>query len=113
VTNVTRAGSLVLPAAGLAAARSHAPALLDPTGDLERLPDPFIAERYGAFCVFSTGGRPGARVIPIRCSRDLRHWTLCGKRSRHTPRLGAAGSPGRAEHGFRDNSFFKGKYQLY
>ncbi len=63
--------------------------------------------------MFCTRGRPGAGVIPIRTSTDLRTWTLAGYvfdklpdwASREIPRARGAWAP--------DISSFNGKYHLY
>jgi len=58
-------------------ARSN-PEVLELEGNL-RVHDPAVIRQGDTFYVFSTGGRwRGPGIIPIRCSKDLYNWTLCG-----------------------------------
>ena len=50
--------------------------MLSLTGDLA-VHDPVIIRENDTFYVFSTGNRR-AGILPIRCSKDLYHWTRCG-----------------------------------
>lgn len=89
------------------------PEVLDLEGNLG-VHDPVIIFEDDTFYVFSTGGgRRSGGVIPIRCSKDLFNWTLCGyvfERlpewvSKEVPRARGAWAP--------DISYYNGKYHLY
>jgi arabinan endo-1,5-alpha-L-arabinosidase len=60
------------------AAATPAQELLKLDGDIAPVHDPVAIKERDTYYVFSTGGRNGAGVIPIRTSRDLRTWTLSG-----------------------------------
>jgi arabinan endo-1,5-alpha-L-arabinosidase len=85
--------------------------LLDLEGDL-RVHDPAIIRQDDTFYVFSTGGRPGG-IIPVRCSKDLRHWVRCGYVFDGLPAWAAREIPGVRTAWAPDISFFNGKYHLY
>jgi arabinan endo-1,5-alpha-L-arabinosidase len=86
--------------------------MLDLDGDL-RVHDPAIIRDGNTFYVFSTGGRRRGGIIPIRRSRDLYHWSLCGDVfdtmpawvKKEIPRARGAWAP--------DISYFNGRYHLY
>jgi arabinan endo-1,5-alpha-L-arabinosidase len=89
------------------------PEVLDLEGNLG-VHDPVIIFEDDTFYVFSTGGgRRSGGVIPIRCSKDLFNWTLCGYVfeglpewvSEEVPRARGAWAP--------DISYYNGKYHLY
>ncbi|MBZ5617511.1 MAG: arabinan endo-1,5-alpha-L-arabinosidase [Acidobacteriia bacterium] len=94
-------------------AASKDPEVLQLTGAVEGVHDPVIMKEGDTYYVFSTGGRPGTGVIPIRTSNDLRAWALAGYvfeklpawATQEIPRAGGAWAP--------DISFYNGKYHLY
>jgi len=88
------------------------PQVLALTGDLERIHDPVIMKEGETYYVFSTNGRPGA-LIPIRCSTDLRQWTLCGRVFEQLPDWAKQEIPGATAPWAPDISFFNGRYHLY
>jgi arabinan endo-1,5-alpha-L-arabinosidase len=99
---------LVASAAMLAAA---GPKLLPLDGDLA-VHDPAIIKDADTYYVFCTGGGRGG-VIPIRTSKDLRHWDLAGYVfaklpdwvKTEVPKANGAWAP--------DISFYDGEYHLY
>ncbi len=69
------------------------PLVLELEGDL-RVHDPVIIREKNTYYVFSTGLGPGSGIIPIRCSNDLHHWTLCGRVFDRASRMGVKRNPG-------------------
>ena len=67
---------LGLPPSGSAASRN--PEVLQLSGDIEGVHDPVLIRQDDTYYVFCTGGRAGVGAIPIRTSKNLRHWTLSG-----------------------------------
>ena len=92
--------------------RSAEPRVLELEGDLEGVHDPVIMKQAGTWYVFSTNGSPGA-LIPIRCSRDLRRWSLCGHVFDQLPEWTRREIPGARAPWAPDISFFNGTYHLY
>ncbi|MCL6506487.1 MAG: arabinan endo-1,5-alpha-L-arabinosidase [Bryobacteraceae bacterium] len=82
-------------------------------GDVEGVHDPVIVKEQDAYYVFSTGGRPGQGVIPIRTSRDLRHWKLTGYVFDRLPEWATQQIPEARGAWAPDISYFNGKYHLY
>jgi len=88
------------------------PQVLELKGDL-RVHDPVIIREGDTYYVFSTGGGRRSGIIPIRCSKDLYNWTLCGYvfdklpewATKEIPRARGAWAP--------DISFYNGEYHLY
>ena len=89
------------------------PEVLELVGDL-RVHDPAAIRQGDTFYVFSTGGRRrGPGIIPIRCSKDLYNWTLCGNVFDKLPDWASKEIPGARGAWAPDISFFNGKYHLY
>ena len=88
------------------------PMLLELSGDLA-VHDPVIIKEKDTYYVFCTGGGQRGGIIPIRCSTNLLHWTLCGSvfdllpqwATNEIPRARGAWAP--------DISWFNGRYHLY
>ena len=105
---------LAVPGIPFMLAGPPSPELLKVDGDTT-VHDPVIIKEKGIYYIFCTGGgRGGAGVIPIRTSKDMRHWELAGFVfdkypdwvKREIPKAGGgAWAP--------DISFFQGKYHLY
>ena len=108
-----RAAALLMAAGLTAAARSAGPALLELEGDVDGVHDPVVIRDKGTYHVFSTGGRPDTGVVPIRCSADLRHWSLCGNVFDVLPVWAVNEIPGARGAWAPDISFFNGKFHLY
>jgi arabinan endo-1,5-alpha-L-arabinosidase len=89
------------------------PEVLDLEGDL-RVHDPAVIRQDDTFYLFSTGGRwRGPGIIPIRCSKDLFNWTLCGSVFDELPEWALKEIPGARGAWAPDISYFNGKYHLY
>ncbi|HBY62348.1 MAG TPA: arabinan endo-1,5-alpha-L-arabinosidase, partial [Solibacterales bacterium] len=86
--------------------------VLPVTGDLERAHDPVIIREKDTYYVFSTNRGPAGH-IPIRCSKDLREWKLCGAVFAELPEWVARTIPGARSFWAPDISYFNGKYHLY
>lgn len=97
----------------MAAAPSSSPQLLPLQGDVEGVHDPVICKENGVYYVFSTGRKPAPGAIPIRCSPDLRRWTLCGKVFDTLPAWAQAEIPGARGAWAPDISYYGGRYHLY
>jgi arabinan endo-1,5-alpha-L-arabinosidase len=87
--------------------------MLQITGDLN-VHDPVMIRQGDTFYVFCTGGsvRRGG-FIPIRCSKDLCHWTRCGAVFEQLPKWATSEVPGTRGIWAPDISYFNGKYHLY
>jgi arabinan endo-1,5-alpha-L-arabinosidase len=89
-----------------------APQVLELKGDL-RVHDPAIIREGDTFYVFSTGGRWRSGIIPIRCSKDLYNWTLCGRVFDKLPEWVSKEIPGARGAWAPDISYYNGRYHLY
>jgi arabinan endo-1,5-alpha-L-arabinosidase len=105
--------SLALEVAQRGAAAPPTPQVLRLEGDLEGVHDPVIMRERDTYYVFSTGGRPGQGVVPIRTSKDLRRWTLSGYVFDKLPAWAAEEIPKARGAWAPDISFYNGKYHLY
>jgi arabinan endo-1,5-alpha-L-arabinosidase len=97
----------------LLAGAAKSPELLPLSGDVEGVHDPVIIKEGATYYVFCTGGRPGAGVIPVRTSKDLRLWTQAGSVFETLPAWAAKEIPGARGAWAPDISFYNGKYHLY
>jgi arabinan endo-1,5-alpha-L-arabinosidase len=88
-----------------------APEMLTLAGDLA-VHDPVIIREHDTFYVFSTGNRR-AGVLPIRCSKDLYHWTRCGSVFDKLPQWAVQEIPQARAAWAPDISWYRGKYHLY
>lgn len=88
------------------------PQVLELEGDL-RVHDPVIIREGDTFYVFSTGGGRRTGIIPIRCSKDLHNWTLCGRVFDKLPEWVSKEIPGARGAWAPDISYYNGKYHLY
>jgi arabinan endo-1,5-alpha-L-arabinosidase len=89
------------------------PELLELEGNI-RVHDPAVIRQADTFYLFSTGGRRrGPGIIPIRCSKDLYNWTLCGSVFDKLPEWVSKEIPGARDAWAPDISYFNGKYHLY
>ena len=79
-------------------------------GDL-RCHDPHIAKEGGKYYLFSTGSREG--FIPIRCSSDLKHWSLCGHVFDTIPAWAKQEIPEARGAWAPDPAYFSGKWHVY
>jgi arabinan endo-1,5-alpha-L-arabinosidase len=88
------------------------PVVLELSGNLS-VHDPVIIRQADTYYIFSTGGRPGAGVIPFRYSKDLYNWTLGGYVFDRLPEWATKEIPGARGAWAPDISFYNGKYHLY
>ncbi len=88
------------------------PAVIPVDGAVNGTHDPSIARDGDIYYVFATGKAPGGQ-IPIRCSPDLRAWTLCGHLFDTIPAWIRAASPGTRDLWAPDVSFTQGEFRLY
>lgn len=93
---------------------SDEPRPLKLSGDVEYTHDPSIAKDGDTWYLFATGNGP-LRVgeLPIRCSKDLHQWKLCGYVFDKIPDWIAKISPKTKELWAPDISYFNGEYHLY
>lgn len=89
------------------------PQALKLEGDYAFTHDPSIAEEGGVYYVFATGAAPGGGQLPIRCSRDLKAWKLCGRVFAEIPEWIRKASPATKDLWAPDISYFNGKFHLY
>jgi len=83
------------------------PEMIPIEGDAGRVHDPVIIREGEWYYVFATGGS-------IRRSKDLRHWTACGRVFEKLPEWAAKEIPGvRGGYWAPDISFHNGVYRLY
>lgn len=88
------------------------PVMLELEGDL-RVHDPVLIKEGDTYYLFCTGGRRRIGYTPIRCSKDLRTWTLCGHVFEALPEWAPIEIPGTRGIWAPDISYFNGKYHLY
>ena len=87
--------------------------MIEVAGDTERVHDPVIAQHGGRYYIFSTGGRPGEGVIPMRESEDMRSWKLSGAVFPSLPEWAVKEIPKARGAWAPDISWFNGRYHLY
>lgn len=107
-------GVLAVTASCRSTAPSTAPAapeMLALSGDLA-VHDPVILREKDTFYVFSTGNRR-AGILPMRCSKDLCHWTYGGSVFRTMPEWATKEIPRARTTWAPDISRYNGKYHLY
>jgi arabinan endo-1,5-alpha-L-arabinosidase len=98
----------------MAAAAWREPQLLKLEGDLQPVHDPAIIREKDTYYLFCTGRKPGGGgIIPIRTSKDLRHWTLSGAVFEKPPEWWTKEVPGARDAWAPDISFYNGEYHLY
>lgn len=73
--------------------------------------DPSIIREGDTYYLFSSGR--SMFHIPIRCSKDLRNWAICGDVFSERPDWASRDVPGVKNLWAPDISFFNGKYRLY
>jgi arabinan endo-1,5-alpha-L-arabinosidase len=108
--------ALVMVAASAApiAHRHLAPQeVLSLTGDVSGVHDPSAIKEGNTYYVFSTGGREGEGIIPIRTSTDLRMWKSSGYVLMTLPEWATREIPEARNAWAPDISKFNGKFHLY
>ncbi len=103
---------LVISSGCQSAIKAQEPEILALQGDT-RVHDPVIIREGDTFYIFSTSGRPGRGIIPIRCSKDLYNWTLCGHVFERLPEWATKEIPGARGAWAPDISYYNGSYHLY
>ena len=93
--------------------KAQQPEALALTGDIAFTHDPSIARDGSTYYVFATGKAPDGGQLPVRCSRDLHAWKLCGHVFDTIPEWVRQKSPGTKELWAPDISFEHGEYRLY
>lgn len=83
------------------------------SGDYAFTHDPSIAFEDGTYYVFATGPAPGGGQLPVRCSKNLTDWKLCGHIFDEIPAWIRQASPRTKELWAPDISYFHGLYHLY
>ena len=81
-------------------------------GDILGVHDPNIIKQGGTYYLFSTG-RSSWERLPIRRSKDLRNWAICGDVFLMKPEWAYRDVPGVKNLWAPDISYFNGKYHLY
>jgi len=110
--------ALVLFCAPSASAQSTSPSLkaqpelLSLEGDITPIHDPAIIRAGDTYHVFATNRFQG-KLLPIFCSKDLRHWKFCGHVFDAVPEWALKEIPGARGIWAPDISFVDGKYLLY
>jgi arabinan endo-1,5-alpha-L-arabinosidase len=83
-------------------------------GDVKYTHDPSIAKDGDTWYLFGTANGPVRKgELPIRCSQDLHHWSLCGSVFEQIPEWIKKESPETKELWAPDISYFNGEYHLY
>jgi arabinan endo-1,5-alpha-L-arabinosidase len=123
LSHATRAGCLlgvVIPAgcAGSGGVQSAQPStvhyvrpraeVFSLEGDIRNVHDPAVIKEGDTYYLFSTGAG-----IEIRCSKDLRRWTLCGQAFVQVPEWVGRDFPGIRRLWAPDISRLGGQYYLY
>ncbi len=90
------------------------PKALKVEGDVQYTHDPSIAKDGDTWYLFGTANGPARKgELPIRCSKDLHQWKLCGSVFEKIPDWIMKESPQTKELWAPDISYFSGEYHLY
>jgi arabinan endo-1,5-alpha-L-arabinosidase len=93
---------------------STVPQIIGVTGDVEGVHDPSIIKDGSSWYLFGTATEPKRDgELPVRCSRDLHHWSRCGYVLPGIPQWIRKESPETKELWAPDISYFDGQYRLY
>lgn len=88
------------------------PRMLSLEGNL-RAHDPVMIRQNDTYYVFTTGGRPGRGLIPIKCSDDMINWERCGYVFEDLPEWAPVEIPRTRGIWAPDISYFNGLYHIY
>lgn len=92
----------------------NSPEVIKVEGDVEYTHDPSIAKDGDTWYLFGTANGPVRKgELPIRCSKNLHQWKLCGYVFDKIPDWIVKESPKTKELWAPDISFFNGEYHLY
>ena len=84
------------------------------SGDVKFTHDPSIIKDGDTWYLFATAnGAVNKGELPIRCSRDLQRWSLCGYVFDQLPEWIKKDSPNTKELWAPDISYFNGEFHLY
>lgn len=83
------------------------------TGDLVPTHDPVMIREGDTYYVFSTGSDESGRMIRVKASKDLVHWTAAGAALSGLPDWATEAVPGTKDMWAPDISFVNGRYRLY
>ncbi|MFC1739289.1 arabinan endo-1,5-alpha-L-arabinosidase [Planctomycetota bacterium] len=78
-----------------------------------RVHDPAVIKEADTYYLFSTGGRPQSGYVPIRCSKDLHNWRLCGHVFDDIPQWAKQEIPGTKGIWAPDISYYNGRFHFY
>lgn len=93
--------------------QAQAPQAYTLSGEYGGTHDPSIAKDGSTYYVFATGKTKMGGQFTIRCSPDLKQWTICGQVFDEIPAWIKKESPGTEELWAPDISYYKGEYRLY
>jgi arabinan endo-1,5-alpha-L-arabinosidase len=94
--------------------QENIPQVVKVEGDIEYTHDPSIAKDGDTWYLFGTANGPVRKgELPIRCSKDLHVWKLCGYVFDKIPDWIKKQSPETKELWAPDISYFNGEYHLY
>jgi len=92
----------------------NSPQVIRVEGDVEYTHDPSITKDGDTWYLFGTANGPVRKgELPIRCSKDLHVWKLCGYVFDRIPDWIAKESPKTKELWAPDVSYFNGEFHLY
>ncbi|MEJ5260603.1 MAG: family 43 glycosylhydrolase [Anaerohalosphaeraceae bacterium] len=103
---------LIWPSLSCADVPDREPVMLELEGDLN-VHDPVLIKEKDTYYLFCTGGNRRTGYVPIRCSKDLRHWQLRGYVFETLPEWAPIEIPGTRGVWAPDISHFNGRYHLY
>ena len=84
------------------------------TGDSRFVHDPSLIKDGGTWYLFTTASGPESHgQLPVRCSKDLHEWKLCGSVFEQIPDWIKKQSPNTKELWAPDVSYFNGEFHLY
>jgi beta-xylosidase len=93
--------------------QAQKPAALTLSGDYPITHDPSIGRDGNTYYVFATTSNASEGQFPIRCSKDLLSWKLCGQVFDKIPDWIHEISPTTRDLWASNISFWNGKYRLY
>lgn len=92
---------------------AQAPQAYPLSGEYAGTHDPSIAREGDTYYVFATGKAKMGGQFTVRCSKDLKQWTICGQVFDQIPAWIRNESPGTEELWAPDISYYRGQYRLY
>ena len=93
---------------------TDAPKVIAVNGDTKFVHDPSLIKDGDTWYLFTTASGPEKHgQLPIRCSKDLHEWKLCGSVFEEIPNWIKKESPNTKELWAPDVSYFNGEFHLY